>query len=85
MAAHAFSPKSIGEFEPHITSNVRRWVAQLDRLSSSPASSYEYAKIDFMPWFSYLAFDIIGDLAFGAPFGTVDKGKDETEVQLIPG
>ena len=38
-----------------------------------------------MPWFSYLAFDIIGDLAFGAPFGMVDKGKDETEVQLIPG
>jgi benzoate 4-monooxygenase len=33
-----------------------------------------------MPWFSYLAFDIIGDLAFGAPFGIVNKGKDETEI-----
>jgi benzoate 4-monooxygenase len=25
---------------------------------------------------NYLAFDIIGDLAFGAPFGMIDAGKD---------
>ncbi|KAG0648783.1 Benzoate-para-hydroxylase [Hyphodiscus hymeniophilus] len=84
MIAHAFSPKSVGEFEPHMTSNVQRWVTQLDRISSStPPDSF--TEMNAMPWFSYLAFDIIGDLAFGAPFGMVSKGKDETEVQLIPG
>ena len=84
MIAHAFSPKSVGEFEPHMTSNVQRWVAQLDRISSStPPTSF--TEMNAMPWFSYLAFDIIGDLAFGAPFGMVSKGKDETEVQLTPG
>lgn len=84
MIAHAFSPKSVGEFEPHMTSNVGRWVDRLDRISSS-TPPISYTKMNAMPWFSYLAFDIIGDLAFGAPFGMVDKGKDETEVQLIPG
>lgn len=38
-----------------------------------------------MPWCTFLAFDIIGDLAFGAPFGMVDKGRDECEAQLEPG
>ncbi|RDW66531.1 cytochrome P450-19 [Coleophoma cylindrospora] len=84
IIAHAFSPKSVGEFEEHMTSNLVRWVAQLDRMSANPTRG-NYAEVNAMPWFSYLAFDIIGDLAFGAPFGMVNKGKDETEVQLIPG
>jgi benzoate 4-monooxygenase len=84
IIAHAFSPKSVGEFEPHMTSNVRRWVGQLDRISSHPTKG-GFGEFNAMPWFSYLAFDIIGDLAFGAPFGMVDKGRDETEVQLTPG
>lgn len=84
LIAHAFSPKSVSEFEPHMTSNVRRWVAQLDRISASTPPT-AFTTMNAMPWFSYLAFDIIGDLAFGAPFGMVDKGKDETEVQLTPG
>jgi len=84
MIAHAFSPKSVGEFEPHMTSNVRNWVRQLDGISSKPSPN-GYATFNAMPWFSYIAFDIIGDLAFGAPFGMVNKGKDETEVQLTPG
>jgi benzoate 4-monooxygenase len=35
-------------------------------------------------WFNYLAFDIIGDLAFGAPFGMLAKGKDVAEVRMAP-
>ncbi|KAK7728221.1 hypothetical protein SLS53_009424 [Cytospora paraplurivora] len=37
-----------------------------------------------MPWCTYLAFDIIGDLAFGAPFGMVERGRDECE-SILPG
>lgn len=86
IIAHAFSPKSVGEFEPHMYSNIERWVKQLDGIASScTRSATGFVKYNAMPWFSYLAFDIIGDLAFGAPFGMVNKGKDETEVQLVPG
>lgn len=88
IISHAFSPKSVAEFEPHMADNLQRWVDQLDRISASAPSSEKgrgYGKFNFMPWCSYLAFDIIGDLAFGSPFGMVSKGKDETEMQLVEG
>lgn len=84
LMAHAFSPKSVHEFEPYMTSNLQRWVSQLDRKSAYPTKK-GFAEFDAMPWFSYLAFDIIGDLAFGEPFGMVEKGRDEVEAQLTVG
>lgn len=84
IMAHAFSPTSVGEFEPYMHSNIERWVAQLDRKAAYPTRN-GFADYDAMPWFSYLAFDIIGDLAFGAPFGMVEKGRDEVEAQLTHG
>lgn len=43
-----------------------------------------YASIDALNWFNYLAFDIIGDLAFGAPFGMVERGADFAEIRMTP-
>lgn len=34
--------------------------------------------------FNFLAFDIIGDLAFGSPFGMLEAGRDSAPV-LAPG
>jgi len=88
IISHAFSPRSVAEFEPHMAANLQRWVTQLDRIASSQSKDNEkaeFARFNAMPWFSYIAFDIIGDLAFGSPFGMVSKGKDETESQLVPG
>ena len=42
----------------------------------SKNSHGSYADIDALHWFNYLAFDIIGDLAFGAPFGMLERGED---------
>ncbi|KAJ5669751.1 hypothetical protein N7462_010821 [Penicillium macrosclerotiorum] len=88
IISHAFSPRSVAAFEPHMMANLQRWVDQLDRMANcvvSPDSNKRYFRFNTMPWFSYLAFDIIGDLAFGSPFGMVEKGRDETESQLIIG
>jgi benzoate 4-monooxygenase len=72
-----------------MSSNISRWVTQLDRIASPSSPSQQsptgFVTYNAMPWFSYIAFDIIGDLAFGSPFGLVMKGKDETEVQLVAG
>ncbi|KAI5194696.1 cytochrome p450 benzoate 4-monooxygenase [Aureobasidium subglaciale] len=83
IVAHAFSPGAVNAFETHMADNLRRWVGQLDRISAAPERD-GYARLNMMPWCSYIAFDIIGDLAFGAPFGMVDKGRDEVETQLLP-
>ncbi|EMD40236.1 hypothetical protein CERSUDRAFT_112429 [Gelatoporia subvermispora B] len=35
---------------------------------------------DCMPWLNFLAFDTIGDLAFGSPFGMLVSGKDTARI-----
>jgi len=40
--------------------------------------------MDALHWFNYLAFDVIGDLAFGAPFGMLKEGRDVAEVRATP-
>lgn len=43
-----------------------------------------FATLDALNWFNYLAFDIIGDLAFGAPFGMLERGQDLAEMKKNP-
>ncbi|KAK4985549.1 hypothetical protein LTR50_005885 [Elasticomyces elasticus] len=81
--SHTFSAKSIGQFEQYMHGNLEMLVKQWDRMSGNAHGGY--AKMDALHWFNYLAFDIIGDLAFGAPFGMLEKGQDIAEVQLSPG
>ncbi|KAI0879065.1 cytochrome p450 benzoate 4-monooxygenase [Hypoxylon argillaceum] len=78
IIAHAFSPGAVHDFEPHMSANLKRWVAQLDRATVNPGAD-GYARVNIMPWCTFLAFDIIGDLAFGAPFGMVQRARDECE------
>jgi benzoate 4-monooxygenase len=62
--SHTFSAKSIGQFEQYMHGNLEEFVSQWDKMSKERDSS-GYAHIDSLHWFNYLAFDIIGDLAFG--------------------
>ncbi|KAJ5273687.1 Benzoate 4-monooxygenase [Penicillium angulare] len=83
--SHTFSAKSIGQFEQYIHHNIETFVNQwtrLAKLQGNPKTGY--ASLDALNWFNYLAFDIIGDLAFGAPFGMLEKGKDFAEVRKSP-
>jgi benzoate 4-monooxygenase len=81
--SHTFSAKSIGQFEPFIHASLDQLLQQWDRMSSTPNSG-KYARMDALHWFNYLAFDIIGDLAFGTPFGMLERGQDFAEVRLTP-
>ncbi|TGO12812.1 hypothetical protein BTUL_0082g00580 [Botrytis tulipae] len=80
--SHTFSTKSIGQFEQYMHGNLDLFVNRWDALSDNAHG--QFAKIDCLHWFNYLAFDIIGDLAFGAPFGMLEKGKDITEIRKTP-
>lgn len=83
IIAHAFSPAAVHAFEPHMADNLMRWVTQLDGIASTAAGGY--ARANMMPWCTFLAFDIIGDLAFGAPFGMVARGADACEATQADG
>ncbi|TID17085.1 benzoate 4-monooxygenase [Venturia nashicola] len=80
--SHTFSTKSIGQFEQYMHHNLEEFEKQWDRLAAQANGGY--ARLDALNWFNYLAFDIIGDLAFGAPFGMLEKGKDFAEVRSSP-
>ena len=46
-----------------MTCNLQELVKQWDSISSFDSKDgQEYAEIDALQWFNYLAFDIIGDL-----------------------
>jgi benzoate 4-monooxygenase len=92
IISHIFSAKSVVEFEPSVRMHVMSLVTQWDRLftqsqkgmSGPEANGWEGKEgrvwFDCLPWLNYLAFDIIGDLAFGAPFGMVEAGADSAPV-----
>ncbi|KAI1487034.1 cytochrome P450 [Biscogniauxia mediterranea] len=79
MVSNTFAPKSVGQFEPYIHHNLEMFVDRWDELVEKSADQIAY--LDCLKWFNYVAFDTIGDLAFGAPFGMLKAGADIAEVR----
>lgn len=84
--SHTFSAKSVGQFEQYIHHNLEELQKQWDRRADQAVTQKDggWYPMDALHWFNYLAFDVIGDLAFGAPFGMLEKGRDEAEVRKSP-
>ncbi|KAI0968047.1 cytochrome P450 [Xylaria arbuscula] len=81
MVSHIFAPKSISQFEPYIAENLETFVNRWDELAEKSPRGDKTAHVDCLKWFNYVAFDTIGDLAFGAPFGMLKSGADVAEVR----
>ncbi|GAA5856734.1 hypothetical protein JCM8547_008814 [Rhodosporidiobolus lusitaniae] len=85
IVSHTFAPKSVREFEPYISATVRvlfrKWDALAEKAQKNPDTEVQkygkhvkgYAVVESLDWFNALAFDIIGDLAFGAPFDMLER------------
>lgn len=87
--ANIFSQQNVLVFEPRVRSHIRETIAQLDmrcKAASQGVSGFNWAANNGMavmnccPQFSYLIFDIIGDLALGSPFGLVRAQKDAAPI-----
>ncbi|KAI0384769.1 cytochrome P450 [Hypomontagnella monticulosa] len=81
LISSTFAPKSITQFEPYIYQNLEMFVTKWDELVAKSDNADKAAYIDCLKWFNYVAFDTIGDLAFGAPFGMLKAGADIAEVR----
>ncbi|EIW78240.1 cytochrome P450 monooxygenase [Coniophora puteana RWD-64-598 SS2] len=90
-----FSQKNVLEFEPHVRLYVGQLMEQWDRLCARAEKGESGDEgeggwqgrggklwLDCLPWYNYLAFDIIGDLAFGSPFGMIHSAKDSAPVAV---
>ncbi|TFY76249.1 hypothetical protein EWM64_g7765 [Hericium alpestre] len=92
IVSHIFSQKSVLDFEPHVREYVKMLIRQWDGLFDSAVKGGSGPEgegwegrdgklwLDCLPWYNYLAFDIIGDLAFGSPFGMLTACKDYAPV-----
>lgn len=90
IISHTFAPKSVREFEPYIAATVRvlldKWDGLCERAAGTEAGAGAgelkgYAVIELLDWMNALAFDIIGDLAFGTPFNMLER--DAADVVAI--
>lgn len=76
----AFTEKSVRMQEPIIQHNVELFIAQLSKLASEDPAG---AIVDIVQWFAFVAFDLVGDLAFGESFGSLEASKIHPWISLI--
>jgi len=66
-----YSFTNIKRMEPLVDARMNDWVAKIDELFAKTGE-----KFDFAPWAVYMAYDIISEVGFGAPFGFVEQATD---------
>ncbi|KAJ5383414.1 hypothetical protein N7517_001325 [Penicillium concentricum] len=85
IVSHTFAAKSVMQFEQYMHQNLNELLRQWDFICERTPANAKFARFDCLPWFAYLTFDTIGDLAFGAPFGMLKNGTDTVEYMDYPG
>jgi cytochrome P450 len=75
--AHSFSQKALMEQEDIIQGYVTSLIKNLTHMSTASES------FNMVNWLNFTTFDIIGDLAFGDPFGCLELGAFHSWVALI--
>lgn len=73
--AHAFSAAALREQTYIARKYIDQFVSQVTRFGQTDNG------ISVDEWFMWLTFDVIGDLAFGEPFGAVEKGTDSPNLR----
>jgi len=57
--------------EPLIDLRINDWIDELTTRFAKPG-----AVMDFAPWAVFMAYDVISEVGFGAPFGFIKSGSD---------
>lgn len=80
LLASAFSDRGMRAQQPMIQSHVDLLIRRLkERCGDGTAS------VDMCEWYNWTTFDVIGDLAFGEPFGCLEKGATHQWIASIQG
>lgn len=89
--AHGFSDKSMRGQEPIIGSYVNLLIQRLrehaidpnrrDPMTGEPCKR----RLNMTKWYNWTTFDVIGDLAFGEPFGCLDRAQEHPWVEALQG
>ncbi|KAF9888571.1 hypothetical protein FE257_008503 [Aspergillus nanangensis] len=77
--AHAFSTRGLQAQEPTLLRYTDKLIDGLTKIASSSPT----ATADMVKWYNLATFDLIGDLAFGEPFGGLDSSEYHPWVSTI--
>ncbi|KAH8805095.1 cytochrome P450 [Xylogone sp. PMI_703] len=77
LLAHSFSEKSLRAQEPLVQDYTQLFVDKLRNLAINGQA------VNMTQWFNFITFDLIGDLAFGEPFGCLKTSTLHPWIQLL--
>ena len=77
LLTHAFSDRALRDQEPLIMSYIDFFIRRLRGYANGEE------KVNLEEWLNFLTFDIIGDLAFGEPFGCLESSEYHPWVSTI--
>ncbi|KAF5633551.1 benzoate 4-monooxygenase [Fusarium sp. NRRL 25303] len=83
--AHSFAPKSSRAAEGPIADKVELLVRKWDEIIDKGPQFDGFTHLECRRWFTYMSFDITGDLLFSEPFGMLRNGSDLVKVDNKPG
>jgi cytochrome P450 len=75
-----FTEKALRQQEPVVQKHVALLIARLNELASSDTDG---AIVNIVQWFAFVAFDLVGDLGFGEPFGCLQTGELHPWISMI--
>ncbi|KAK4210329.1 cytochrome P450 [Rhypophila decipiens] len=87
--AHGFSARTMAAQEGIISGYVDLFIDRLKGIvergdtTTTANGKKKIGKVNLVAWFNYATFDIIGDLAFGSPFGCLDKSETHAWVEAV--
>ncbi|KAL0935178.1 cytochrome p450 [Colletotrichum truncatum] len=76
--SHGFSDRALREQQPVIMKYVDIFIQRLKEQQPK-----QHRPVDLTLWYNYCSFDIIGDLAFGEPFGCLDNSEYHPWVRTV--
>jgi cytochrome P450 len=83
ILAHGFSAKSMQDQQPLITRYVDLLMQRLRERTQDGDGRPREAVVNLAAWFNFTTFDVIGDLAFGEPFGCLMESRYHPWVEAI--
>ena len=78
---HAFSERAIREQEP----TVQMYIQKLIRRLHEQINNSSQGKVDLVKWYSWMTFDIIGDLTFQSSFKCLDTQANHRWIDMVVG
>ncbi|EZF74480.1 hypothetical protein H105_03818 [Trichophyton soudanense CBS 452.61] len=82
LLSHPMSDKALNAQQEIITGYVGQLIEEL-RARSIGEKGGKKGTVDMVRWFNFTSFDILGDLAFGEPFGCLRSGIMHPWIELI--